>query len=79
MENQHGLVVAGRVTLATGTAERRALETMLKAKAEDASLKARRNGVRIQQGYTELMTRARRGPASACKTEAQLAVGTRSA
>src|SRR5262249_56978416 len=32
MENRHGLAVAGMVTLATGTAERRASETMLKAK-----------------------------------------------
>jgi hypothetical protein len=30
MENRHGLAVAGMVTLATGTAERRASETMLK-------------------------------------------------
>jgi len=37
MENRHGLAVAGMVTLATGTAERRASETMLKAKAKDAS------------------------------------------
>jgi transposase len=36
MENRHGLAVAGMVTLATGTAERRASETMLKAKAEEA-------------------------------------------
>jgi len=32
MENRHGLAVAGMVTLATGSAERRASETMLKAK-----------------------------------------------
>ena len=32
MENRHGLAVAGMVTLANGTAERRASETMLKAK-----------------------------------------------
>src|SRR6266536_1916896 len=31
MENRHGLAVAGRVTLANGTAERRASERMLKA------------------------------------------------
>jgi transposase len=36
MENRHGLAVAGMVTLATGTAERRAAETMLKAKAKAA-------------------------------------------
>ena len=36
MENRHGLAVAGMVTLATGTAERRASETMLKAKAKEA-------------------------------------------
>ena len=36
MENRHGLAVAGMVTLATGTAERRASETMLKAKARQA-------------------------------------------
>ena len=34
MENRHGLAVAGMVTLASGTAERRASETMLKAKAK---------------------------------------------
>jgi transposase len=34
MENRHGLAVAGVVTKATGTAERRASEAMLKAKAE---------------------------------------------
>ena len=32
MENRHGLAVAGMVTLASGTAERRASEAMLKAK-----------------------------------------------
>ena len=32
MENRHGLAVAGMVTLANGTAERRASETMLKAR-----------------------------------------------
>ncbi|MGC2202439.1 MAG: IS5 family transposase [Stellaceae bacterium] len=36
MENRHGLAVAGMVTRATGTAERRASETMLKAKAKEA-------------------------------------------
>ncbi|MEX0752698.1 MAG: IS5 family transposase [Xanthobacteraceae bacterium] len=36
MENRHGLAVAGMVTLATGTAERGASETMLKAKAKQA-------------------------------------------
>jgi transposase len=36
MENRHGLAVAGMVTLATGSAERRASETMLKAKAKEA-------------------------------------------
>lgn len=35
MENRHGLAVAGMVTLATGTAERRASETMLRAKARE--------------------------------------------
>lgn len=34
MENRHGLAVAGMVTLANGTAERHASETMLKAKAK---------------------------------------------
>ena len=34
MENRHGLAVAGMVTLATGTAERRASETMIKAKVK---------------------------------------------
>lgn len=34
MENRHGLAVAGMVTLATGTAERRASETMLEAKSK---------------------------------------------
>jgi len=32
MENRHGLAVAGRVTHANGIAERRASETMLKAR-----------------------------------------------
>jgi transposase len=36
MENRHGLAVAGVVTLASGTAERRASEMMLKAKAKQA-------------------------------------------
>jgi transposase len=36
MENRNGLAVAGAVTLATGTAERRASEKMLKAKAKAA-------------------------------------------
>jgi len=36
MENRHGLAVAGMITLANGTAERRASETMLKAKAKAA-------------------------------------------
>src|ERR1700720_2047966 len=35
MENRHGLAVAGTVTFATGTAERRASEIMLKAKAKE--------------------------------------------
>ena len=38
MENRHGLAVAGMVTLATGTAERRASETMLKAKVKKLGL-----------------------------------------
>jgi len=36
MENRHGLAVAGMVTHATGTAERRAAERMLKIKAKEA-------------------------------------------
>jgi transposase len=36
MENRHGLAVAGLVTRATGTAERRAAEAMLAAKAKQA-------------------------------------------
>ena len=36
MENRHGLAVAGMVTHATGTAERRAAERMLKTKAKQA-------------------------------------------
>src|SRR5579872_340690 len=36
MENRHGLAVAGVVTLANGTAERRASEIMLKTKAKEA-------------------------------------------
>jgi transposase len=36
MENRHGLAVAGTVTHANGTAERRASEGMLKAKAKQA-------------------------------------------
>jgi hypothetical protein len=41
MENRHGLAVAGMVTLANGTAERRASETMLKAKAKKAGHRQR--------------------------------------
>jgi hypothetical protein len=33
MENRHGLAVAGMVTHANGTAERRASEVMLKARS----------------------------------------------
>ena len=40
MENRHGLAVAGMVTHANGTAERRASEIMLKAKSKAASIKA---------------------------------------
>lgn len=36
MDNRHGLAVAGIVTLADGTAERRVSEIMLKAKAKRA-------------------------------------------
>jgi hypothetical protein len=36
MENRHGLVVAGMVTHANGTAERRASEIMLKARSKAA-------------------------------------------
>ncbi len=36
MENRHGLAVAGLVTHATGTAERRASEIMLKARSKAA-------------------------------------------
>src|SRR6202166_3139644 len=36
MENRHGLAVAGMVTLANGSAERRASQIMLKAKAKEA-------------------------------------------
>src|ERR1700694_3116456 len=36
MENRHGLAVAGRVTHANGTAERRASEIMLKARRKAA-------------------------------------------
>jgi hypothetical protein len=36
MENRHGLAVAGMVTQANGTAERRAAEIMLKAKSKAA-------------------------------------------
>ena len=36
MENRHGLAVAGMVTFANGTAERRASETMLQVKAKEA-------------------------------------------
>jgi transposase len=35
MENRHGLAVAGMVTLANGTAERRASEAMLRAKSKE--------------------------------------------
>ena len=41
MENRHGLAVAGMVTLANGTAERRASETMLKTKAKEPAIASR--------------------------------------
>ena len=50
MENRHGLAVAGMVTLANGTAERRASQIMLKAKAREA-------GCRITVGEDRPMTR----------------------
>jgi transposase len=40
MENRHGLAVAGMVTQANGTAERRAGEAMLKAKSKEADRKS---------------------------------------
>jgi len=36
MENRHGLAVAGMVTLANGTAERRVSEAMLKTKSKES-------------------------------------------
>ena len=47
MESRHGLAVAGMVTLANGTAERRASQVMLKAKAREA-------GCRITVGEGQL-------------------------
>jgi hypothetical protein len=46
MENRHGLAVAGMVTLANGTAERRASEMMLKAKAKQAGRPPHHSGRR---------------------------------
>src|SRR2546421_5118161 len=48
MENRHGLAVAGMVTLATGTAERRASETMLKARAKEAGRRITAGGEKGQ-------------------------------
>ena len=50
MDNRHGLAVGGRVTQATGTAEREASEAMLKAKAKvsrRADHRRRRQGLTI--------------------------------
>jgi hypothetical protein len=41
MENRHGLAVAGMVTHANGTAERRAPEMMLKARARPQAAASR--------------------------------------
>ena len=49
MENRNGLAVAGMVTQANGTAERRASEAMLKPKARPA-------GQRITVARTRPMT-----------------------
>ncbi len=51
MENRHGLAVAGLVTPASGTAERRASETMLKAKAKKAKKAGRRITVGEDKAY----------------------------
>jgi hypothetical protein len=50
MENRHGLAVAGMVTHADGTAERRAAEMMLKARRKAA-------GRRITAGEDRRMIR----------------------
>jgi hypothetical protein len=57
MENRHGLAVAGMVTLAIGTAERRTSETMLKAKAKEAAH-------RITVGEDKVLLRRRSHPQS---------------
>ena len=61
MENRHGLAVAGMVTLADGTAERRASQIMLKAKAKEA-------GGRITVGEDKPMTRPTMWPVCAPST-----------
>ena len=61
MENRYGLAVAGMVTLADGTAERRASQIMLKAKAKEA-------GGRITVGEDKPMTRPTMWPICAPST-----------
>src|SRR5882757_5642838 len=66
MENRHGLAVAGMVTLADGTAERRASQIMLKAKAKEAYPPSRvtyapskRNSAELEEARAETHPRAR--------------------
>ena len=60
MENRHGLAVAGMVTHANGTAERRASEIMLKAKRKAAG---RRSTARARVPPLYPLTRAHEGRA----------------
>ena len=65
MENRHGLAVAGVVTLADGTAERRASQIMLEAKAKEA-------GRRITVGEDKAYDTAGQSPIRAPSTSRRM-------
>jgi hypothetical protein len=65
MENRHGLAVAGMVTQANGTAERRASEAMLKTKSKEA-------GHRITAGEDKAYDTADHGPICAPSTSRRM-------
>jgi transposase len=71
MENRHGLAVAGMVTLADGTAERRASEIMLKAKAKEAGRRITVGEDKAYDTADHVGQSARPQRHAACDTERQ--------
>ena len=69
MENRDGLAVAGKVSQADGTAERRALEAMLKRKADDEAGASR-------SARTKHMTPATTSPPCATSTSRHTSLRT---